>query len=263
MNEKADKTNPPSSTEIDRAYISLPKKIKEEYESYCQKKGSYTISGELRSGIMLWMEAKIEVRSDIDEDTLIKAIFKGKIVDLNDSYKTDFKLKDDLLHRFDDFWSQKGFESRSHALRMLMYHQILEWNNRNDISRKRGEAVKSPRMIEDEKKLNQELEGLKKKYGFCSELEAVVWIPDAKNNCEAKVIENRIYIYSSKYEMAEKMVKHEYWEYVIKKYFSKPYIDALNASLIAFGTFMKKIKDYLDNEVYKEQEKIIDTFFED
>ncbi len=146
---------------------------------------------------------------------------------------------------------------------MLIYHQILEWVNKNNLSQKRGETVKSPYIIEGEKKLNEELEELKKKYGVGSELDRVVWKPDPKNAFEAKVVENRIYIYSLTYENAEKMVKHEYMEYVIKKHFSKPYIDALNASLIASSTFMREIKNYLDNEVYREQEKIIDIFFED
>ncbi|KCZ71303.1 hypothetical protein ANME2D_02505 [Candidatus Methanoperedens nitroreducens] len=262
MNERIDKTNTSTGTESDRAYISLPKRIKEKYESYCQEKGLYTISGELRSGIMLWMEGLIEVKSNIDEDILIKEIFKGKKVELGDNYRTEITLKDNLK-RFDDFWSQKGFKSRSHAIRMLIYHQILEQNNGSVLSQKRGETVKSPHIIEGEKKLNGELEGLKKKYGFGSELDAVVWIPDAKSAFEARVIENKIYIYSLTYENAAKTLKHEYREYVVKKYFSKPYIDALNASLIALSIFMKEIKNYLDNEVYREQEKIIDIFFED
>lgn len=250
-----------------RVFIITTKRMMANYVFYSRKNGYNTVSEALRTGIRDWIEGTLKLKSRINEDILlnvtdIEKIYGNKIIEWKfDTNDFEIHLEENLLLKFDKHRLQMGFKSRTKAVCAIMFHQILEWKEKYDSTQKKKEVAKNPYVIEGEKRLKQELEGLKQKYGFGHELSAN-WLPDAKNQKEAEVIGTTIYIYSLTFKEALKWLKHEYREYVLKTYFSKPYIDALNAALVALSIFVKKTKDYLDGDVYKDQEKIIDSFFE-
>jgi hypothetical protein len=239
-----------------RVFVVTTKRMMANYIFYSQKNGYNTVSEALRTGIKMWAASAIELKSKIDEETLpkvsmIEELNGGKIVEWKyDTNDFEIHLEENLLQRFDKFRIQKGFKSRTKAVRAIMFCQILEWKKVYEITKNKEKIIINISIKEGERKLNQKLEGLKQAFEQGKELD-VIWLPKTDSPLDGEIIGKKVYIYSLNYQEAEKTLSHEYIEYALKENFSKPYINLVNKLIKSFSM-----------ENYEKQEKIIEKLVE-
>ena len=98
----------------------------------------------------------------------------------------------------------------------------------------------------NEKRLQKELENLKRKLGLGQEL-TVKWLPNGNTKLCGEVKENCIYIYAETEEEAIKTLRHEFFDYVISQVL-QPYQQIAN-----------KLIQFINEEVYKRKEKLAEA----
>jgi len=98
----------------------------------------------------------------------------------------------------------------------------------------------------NEKRLQKELESLKRKLGLGHEL-TVKWLPNRDKKLYGEVKENCIYVYAETEEEAIKTVRHEFFDYAISQVL-QPYKEVAN-----------KLIQFINEEVYKRKEKLVEA----
>ena len=98
----------------------------------------------------------------------------------------------------------------------------------------------------NEKRLQKELENLKRKLGLGHEL-TVKWLPSQNEKLYGEVKGDCIYVYAEAEEEAIKTVRHEFFDYVISQVL-QPYQQIAN-----------KLIEFINEEVYKRKERLVEA----
>jgi hypothetical protein len=104
-------------------------------------------------------------------------------------------------------------------------------------------------MVNFQKRLEDELERLKKRFKVGYELK-VVWSPNNSGNLAGEVKGETIYIYDESEKEALKTLRHEFLDYAISKLI-EPYKNVTN-----------KLIMLMNEEAYKHKEKFIEALVE-
>jgi hypothetical protein len=104
-------------------------------------------------------------------------------------------------------------------------------------------------MVNFQKRLENELEKLKKRFKVGYELK-VVWSPNNSGNLAGEVKGETIYVYDENEKEALKTLRHEFLDYAISKLI-EPYKNVTN-----------KLIMLMNEEAYKHKEKFIETLIE-
>jgi hypothetical protein len=104
-------------------------------------------------------------------------------------------------------------------------------------------------MVNFQKRLENELERLKKRFKVGYELK-VVWSPNNSGNLAGEVKGETIYIYDESEKEALKTLRHEFLDYAISKLI-EPYKNVTN-----------KLIMLMNEEAYKHKEKFIEALVE-
>ena len=104
-------------------------------------------------------------------------------------------------------------------------------------------------MVNFQKRLENELERLKKRFKIGYELK-VVWSPNNSGNLAGEVKGETIYIYDESEKEALKTLRHEFLDYAISKLI-EPYKNVTN-----------KLIMLMNEETYKHKEKFIEALVE-
>jgi len=104
-------------------------------------------------------------------------------------------------------------------------------------------------MVNFQKRLENELERLKKRFKIGYELK-VVWSPNNSGNLAGEVKGETIYIYDESEKEALKTLRHEFLDYAISKLI-EPYKNVTN-----------KLIMLMNEEAYKHKEKFIEALVE-
>jgi len=104
-------------------------------------------------------------------------------------------------------------------------------------------------MVNFQKRLENELERLKKRFKIGYELK-VVWSPNNSGNLAGEVKGETIYIYDENEKEALKTLRHEFLDYAISKLI-EPYKNVTN-----------KLIMLMNEEAYKRKEKLVEALIE-